>query len=334
MKVIDVHNHLYPVKWLDFLKDREGTLKLIKKDRTNMAFYYRGTRLATINTAGHFDPIERIKDMDAYGIDIQIMSLTTPGVELISPSEGVYWAKEINDYFALLCETYKGRLFFNAVIPCKDVKETVKEMERAKKDLSAKGITMFSNIDGEPIYSEAYLPIFEAAEGYDLPIFIHPAPPVTTEVMSRMRMPLPLFGFIIDTTMAVTGLIFNGITERFPGLKIVHAHLGGVFPYLVGRIDDCYNTYKDDFGFSLKEKPSEYYRRNVYDDIISFHTPALRCAIEFMGTDRLMVGTDYAHPIGGPERALNSIKSLGLDPDDIDKIMGGNAARLYNIPLE
>jgi len=269
--------------------------------------------------------------MDAYGVDIQIISLTTPGVELLDPSEGIFWAKQINDYFASICETYRGRLYFNAAIPCKDIKASVKEIERAKVELNAKGITMFSNIDGEPIYSPEYLPIFEVAEAYGLPIFIHPAPPLTTDVMRRVKMPLPLYGFIIDTTIAITGLIFNGVLDRFPHLKIIHAHLGGVFPYLVGRIDDCYNAYKDDYGFSLRDRPSDYYRRNVYDDVISFHGPALKCAIEFLGTERLMIGTDYAHPIGGPKRAIDSIKSLNLGIEEMEKIMWRNAAQLYRL---
>ncbi len=334
MKVIDVHNHLYPMEWINFLEGREGPLTLVRTGPTNMIFYYEGTRLATINVPGHYDPEPRMKDLDSFGIDIQIMSLTAPGIELLPPAEGTLWAKKVNDYFAEVCAKYKGRLYFNAALSCRDVPETVKEMERAHKDLGAKGITMFSNVNGEPIYSPEFLPIYEAAEAFDLPIFIHPAPPITTEALKRVRMPLPLYGFIMDTTMAVTGLIFNGVMERHPGLKIIHSHLGGVFPYLVGRINDCYNAYKGDYGFALKEEPSEYYRRNVYDDAISFHEPAIKCALEFMGADHIMIGSDYAHPIGGPTRAIESVKALGLSADDTERIMWKNAAKLYKLDMK
>ncbi len=330
-KVIDVHNHLYPKEWIAYLEGRKGPLTLTRTGPTNMIFHYEGTRLATINVPGHYDPEPRMKDLDAYGIDIQIMSLTAPGLELLPPADGVAWAKKVNDYFAEVCERYKGRLYFNAALSCRDVKESVKEIERARKELDAKGITMFSNIGGIPIYAPEFLPIYEAAEAYDLPIFIHPAPPVTTEAMKKVRMPLPLFGFILDTTMAVTGLIFTGVLEKYPGLKIVHAHLGGVFPYLVGRINDCFHAYKGDYGFSLQEDPSEYYRRNVYEDAISFHQPAVKCALEFMGADHIMIGTDYAHPIGGPERVTESVRALGLSDEETEKIMWKNAARLYKI---
>ena len=331
MKVIDVHNHLYPKEWMAFLDGRAGSPTMVRTGPTSMIFYHEGARLATVSNPGHYDPEPRMKDLDRYGIDIQIISLTTPSVELIPVAEGVVWAKKVNDYFAQVCEKYKGRLYPMATLPYQDVKESVKEMERARKDLGARGITLFSSIRDKPIYSPELLPIYEAAEAYDMPIFIHPAPPLATEVMKRVQMPLPLFGFILDTTMAVTGLIFQGILERYPRLKIMHAHLGGVFPYLVGRINDSFKSYAKDYGLSLPLPPSEYYRRNVYVDTISFHLPAMKCAFEFLGADHILLGTDYAHPIGGPERIVESVKALRLPAGDEEKIFWKNATLIFKL---
>src|SRR5512140_2326463 len=125
MKIIDVHNHLYPIEWINYLEQRPGSLKLVRTGATNMIFYYEGTRLATINVPGHYDPEPRMKDLDSFGIDIQIMSLTAPGIELLPPEEGVPWARKVNDYFAEVCSQYKGRLYFNAALSCRNVKETV-----------------------------------------------------------------------------------------------------------------------------------------------------------------------------------------------------------------
>ena len=331
MKVIDIHNHLYPKEWMDYLEGREGTTTLKRTGPGEMLFYYKGTRLSTVNKAGHYDPEARMKDLDEYGIDIQIMSLTTPSVELVSKREGVIWAKKVNDYFATVCERYRGRLYSYATLPLQDVKESVKELERAYRDLGAKGVTFFSNIKGTPIYSPKFFPIYEAVEAYGIPIFLHPAPPLTTEVMKKVHMPLSLFGFILDTTMAITGLIFQGVLERFPQLKIIHAHLGGVFPYLVGRVEDCFRTYSKEYGFSLERTPLEYYKRNVYIDAISFYLPAMKCALEFVGPDHMLVGTDYAHPIGGPEKVIGFIKSLGLSEEDTEKILWKNATQLFKL---
>lgn len=331
MKIIDVHNHLYPREWMAFLEGRPGSPTMVRTGPTSMIFYYEGARLATVSRAGHYDPKSRIQDLDAYGIDVQIVSLTTPSVELIPAAEAILWASKVNDHLAQMCRDFPGRFYFYATLPYQDVKASLAELERAYKDLGAKGIMMFSNIAGEPIYEKKFLPIYEAAEAYGLPIFIHPAPPITSEALKRVQMPLPLYGFVLDTTMAVTGLIFHGIFEKFPRLKVIHAHLGGVFPYLVGRINDSFKTYAGDYGFSLKQSPSEYYRNNVYVDAISFHLPALKCALEFMGIDHILVGTDYAHPIGGPERVVDSIKALGLSDRDLEKVLWKNAASLFGL---
>jgi aminocarboxymuconate-semialdehyde decarboxylase len=300
---------------------------------TNVVFSYNGMRLATVSRAGHYDPVPRLEDLKEYGIDIQILSLTTPSVELISASEGVMWAKKVNDYFAELCSEYKGKFFAYATLPFQDVPESLKELERAHKELGAKGITLFSNVKGKPIYAREFWPIYEMAEAYDLPVFIHPAPPVTTDIMNAMQMPLPLYGFILDTTMAVTGLIFQGVLERFPRLKLIHAHLGGVFPYMVGRVNDSFKSYAKDHGFSLQGLPTDYYKRQVYVDAISFYLPAMKCALEYLGADHILLGTDYAHPVGGPDRIIGCIKELALPESDLEKILWKNAVDLFKLDL-
>jgi aminocarboxymuconate-semialdehyde decarboxylase len=300
---------------------------------TSFVFYYKGARLATVSRPGHYDPGPRIQDLDEYGIDIQMISVTTPSAELIPAKEGVPWAKRMNDYLASVCDEYKGRFYAYATLPYQDVKASLKELERAYKELGVRGITMFSNLAGKPIYAPQFLPIYEAAEAFDLPIFIHPAPPITTDALKRVEMPLPLYGFVLDTTMAVTGLIFKGVFDRFPNLKIVHSHLGGVFPYLVGRINDSFRSYAQDYGITLDDLPTEYYRRNVWVDAISFHLPAMKCALEYLGAEHIMVGTDYAHPIGGPEKVMGFVKGLDLSPEDYEKIAWRNAAKLFRLDL-
>lgn len=333
MKTIDVHNHLYPKEWMEYLDGRAGSPTMKRTGPTSMVFYSGDMRLATVSRPGHYDPEPRIKDLDEYGIDIQVVSLTCPSVELIPANEGVVWAKKVNDYLAGMCANYKGKFYALATLPYQDVKESVKELERAK-GLGARGVTLFSNLAGKPVYAPEFFPIYEAAAEYDMPFFIHPAPPVTADAMKRVQMPLPLYGFILDTTMAISGLIFTGILEKLPKLKFVHAHLGGVFPYMVGRINDCFNTYAPDHGYyKLPKEPSEYYKEQVWDDAISFHMPAMRCALEFMGADHLVIGTDYAHPIGGPDKVAKFVNDLGLSKEDNEKIFYKNAAKLFHIEV-
>ena len=330
-KTIDVHNHLYPRKWIDYLEKRTKPPRMERTGSTAWIFRSENVPISHISRAGHYDPAARIEDMDRYGIDIQILSLTIPSVELVPANEGVTWARKVNDYLASVCQRYPNRFFAYATLPYQDRDEAVNELERAYKDLGVKGIIMFSNINGKPIASPEFYPIYARAEEYELPILIHPAPPLTGSIMKKLRLPLPLFGFVLDTTMAVISLIFQGVLEKYPKLKLIHSHLGGVVPYMVGRIDDSFTSYCEEYGLELPEAPSYYYKRQVYVDSISYHLPAMKCCLDWLGSEHIMLGTDYAHPVGHIEEAIRCVRDMGLCEEDTDKILGGNAATLFRL---
>jgi len=126
-------------------------------------------------------------------------------------------------------------------------------------------------------------------------------------------------------------LIWRGILEKHPGLKIIHAHLGGIVPYLVQRMEDCWRWHSRNMKLNLREAPSEYYKRQVYPDTMSAYLPAMRCCLDFVGPKHMCMGTDYAHGIGNWERAVASVKGLGLPKEDTNNILGGNAARIFRI---
>jgi len=298
---------------------------------TSIVFSAEGVPFAHISKVGHYDPEARLIDMDKYGIDINILSLTTPGVELVPAKEGVLWAKKINDYYASLCQKYPNRFHAYAALPYQDMDEALRELDRAYNDLGVKGIMMFSNIDGKPVASPEFYPVFAKAEEYELPILIHPAPPLTADVMKKLKLPSPLFGFIFDTTMVIMSLIFNGALAKYPKLKLIHSHLGGVVPYMVGRIDDSFNSYSKEYGLDLPKAPSAYYKEQVYVDSISYHLPAMRCCFDWLGSDHIMLGTDYAHPIGHIEDAIRYIKDMGLSDDDTAKILSRNAVSIFKL---
>ena len=330
-RTIDVHNHLYPIEWMDHLEKSTGRITMKRTSPTSMIFYADGVPLSHVSRAGHYNPEARLEDMDKYGIDVNILSLTTPSVEVVPPKEGVIWAKKVNDYFAGICQKYPERFYAYATLPYQNIDEAMKELARAYKDLGVKGIMIFSNINGKLITSPEFYPIYAKAEEYELPILIHPAPPLTAEVMKKLRLPLPLFGFVFDTTMAIISLIFQGVLEKHPKLKLIHSHLGGVVPYMVGRIDDSFSNYSKEYELELPRAPSDYYKRQVYVDSISYHLPAMRCCLDWLGPDHIMLGTDYAHPIGHIEKAIRNVRDMGLSEDDTDKILGGNAARIFKL---
>lgn len=330
-RTIDVHNHLYPKEWMDFLEQRRESPRMVKTSPTSMVFYCEGVAVAHVDRAGHYDPEARIKDMDEAGIDTQMLSLTIPSVELIDADEGIIWARRVNNYFAEVCQKYPSRFYAYATLAYQDVGAAMKELDRAYKALGVKGITLFSNINGKPVSSPEFLPIYAKAEEYDLPIFIHPAVPLTMEIMNKHRIHVGLYGYTLDTTIAVVSLIWQGILEKYPKLKIIHSHLGGMVPYLVQRMDDCWRSFSEEMGLKLAKKPSEYYQSQVYPDSISYFLPAMRCCLDLVGPSHICLGTDYAHRIGNLENAIDWVRKLGLSEEDTDKILGGNAVRIFKL---
>ena len=336
-RTVDVHNHYYPKDYLDFLVSRKG--KRIRAEQTGPNSYVckaGDVIVAHIDRPGHYDIDARIRDLDAFGMDTQIMSKTIPAPELLEPEEGVYWAQKINDAYAEAVKKYPGRLYAYAALPYQDVDAACKELERCYKDLGVKGIQMFSNCNGEVMFQEKFDPIFEMAGEYDLPILLHPTIPMTSEAMDKSRIPYQLYGYTVDSTLCVISLIFNGTFERNKKFKLIHAHLGGIAPYLVRRLQDSWKGYAKEWGLELDELPEETYRKRVYPDTTSFYLPAMKCCLEWVGPEHMVIGTDYAHRVGDPEGAIQSIKDLAaelnLDQETTDLMLGKNAEKLFNLP--
>ncbi|KJS15481.1 MAG: hypothetical protein VR69_12970 [Peptococcaceae bacterium BRH_c4b] len=333
VKSIDVHNHLYPVEWLEYLQ-KNANPRLVKTGPTSYLAYVNDVICAHIDRPGHYDPAARVEDLDKAGLDIQVLSQTIPSVELLSPEEGEVWAKRVNDSMAETCRKYPGRFYFYITLPYQDMDRAMKELERCKKEMGdyARGIMFFSNINGKPVASPEFMQLYAAAEEYQLPILVHPASPLTDEVMKKVKLPVQLFGYTLDTTMAVVTLIFSGVLEKHPNLKLIHCHLGGMAPYMLRRMDDSFKGYGKEWGYEgLPKKPSEYYKAQVYPDTCNFNKAAVTCCYQEMGADHIVLGTDYAHRVGDPEGAIGSVNALDISAEDKDAILGLNAAKIFNI---
>jgi len=169
-----------------------------------------------------------------------------------------------------------------------------------------------------------------------MPLLLHPTLPLTASIMDMMKLPYQLWGYTLDTSMAVMSMIFQGVLAKYPKLTLIHCHLGGTVPYFVRRIQDAYKGYGKEWGIELKEPPDVTYQKRVYPDTTSFYKPAMKCCLEWMGPDHLMMGTDYAHRVGDPEGAIKAIKEtgaeFGLNQAQIDLMLGGNAERIFHLP--
>jgi predicted TIM-barrel fold metal-dependent hydrolase len=336
-RTVDAHNHWYPKEYLDYLVSRgENQSPYMRHDGgSHYRGYYKGVACAHIDRPGHYDLQARINDLDTAGLDTQLLSVTIPGPETLEPDKGVYWAKKCNDALKKAMEDYPGRFYFLATLPWQVPDEACKELERCYK-MGCKGVQMFSNFNGEPVFLEKFHGIYELADKYELPMLVHPANPLTAPIMDKMRIPYQLWGYTLDTSMAVVSMIFQGLFQKFKKLTLVHGHLGGMVPYFVRRLADSYKGYGKEWGIELSESPDETYRKRVYPDTTSFYLPAMKCCLEWVGASQMCIGTDYAHRVGDPEGAIKAVKDLGqqagLSQAEIDMILGKNLERLFKLP--
>jgi aminocarboxymuconate-semialdehyde decarboxylase len=160
-------------------------------------------------------------------------------------------------------------------------------------------------------------------------LMIHPTSPVGVEAMSKYWL-MPLNGFLFDTTLAASKLVFSGTVRRFPRIRWVLAHLGGTIPYLAERLDRGYRAFKE-CRAHIDRPPTEYLKKHFYYDTVNFDPSALRLAIEFAGADHILAGSDYPHQIGSIPLMLESLRGLPISDEAKEGILGGNARRLLRL---
>jgi aminocarboxymuconate-semialdehyde decarboxylase len=333
MKIVDLHTHFYSKPWLDYLSERKEDPTFKWTGPTSGLSYIGGVPSGHVDKAGTFDIKARVNDLDELGIDIQIMSHTCPGVGEVEESAAIEWSARLNDLFAGFCEEYPDRFHFLATVPCQNVDEAIKELERAEKLKGLKGVQVFSNVNGTLISDEKFHPILGKAADMGLPVKVHPAfTPLTKEAMFKAKLPVQLFGFTLDTTMAVTNMIFTGVFQKFPKLKIIHSHLGGMAPYMMGRMNTAYKRYSKEFDIAGGGLPEDVYRERVYIDTLAMHVPAIKCAWELMGTDHILFGTDYPHRASGTvEDNMTMLDKVGFSDEEMKKIYSDNARELFQL---
>jgi aminocarboxymuconate-semialdehyde decarboxylase len=325
--IIDFHNHFYPEGYIRELNSGEGYAKVSTDAQSREIIEYSGDYNVVVGP--HVKVDDRLRAMDRYGIDLEILSLTTPGVERESLPRGIKLARLANDDFSSISETHPERFRALAILPLQDPGTSVDELDRAVRDLGLKGVMLFSNVSGKPLDSPELLPVYERAAKLDVPLFIHPTSPINSRGMDDYRL-VPIIGFTVDTSLALLRLIFSGVLDRLPNLKLVVAHTGGVFPYLRGRIEIGYNAYPE-CRVNISSPPSFYFKRNVWVDTVCYDRDILMSTYAFLGPDRILLGTDFPHQIGDMEKAVGRIKNLQITDEEKEKILGENSSRLLKL---
>jgi predicted TIM-barrel fold metal-dependent hydrolase len=200
------------------------------------------------------------------------------------------------------------------------------ELDRAVNDLDLRGALLFSHIDDQPVDAPEFEPFYAHAEARGVPLVLHPTVPTWGQTIKDYSM-IPMLGFMVDTSIAMLRLILGGVLERHPRLQIVHPHVGGVLPYLMGRVEEQ-TEVKGRGRDHISQSPAEYYRR-VYLDLVSPSELALRYVYDFAGPDRLLFGSD--HPWVGMDTMLDLVRQLDVPEPDRARILGLNASSLFGI---
>jgi aminocarboxymuconate-semialdehyde decarboxylase len=334
MPIIDFHNHYYPPGYLKALQSGESAVEVTIDDHGNARLHYPGDY--NIAVPGQIDLNIRRKMLDDLGIDMQVYTLTTPGTHVETPATAARLASLVNDEFAEGIAAHRtdqttgqtSRFSALATLPLNDPAASVKELDRAIRQLKFPGAMLFSNVNHVALADERFYPLYEVANDLGALLYIHPTHPLGVEAMTDFWL-MPLVGFLFDTTLAASKLVFTGVPDRFPNITWVLTHLGGAIPYLAERLDRGYRAFKE-CRVNIQRPPSEYLKKFYYDTV-NFNPDALKLAIAFAGADHLLAGSDYAHQIGSPRLMLESLRALDISEADRAAILGGNAARLLRL---
>ena len=328
MRIVDFHNHFYPPEYVDALKaaGAASAVKVTYDENGNPRVHYPGDY--NVLVPGHRDIDFRERVLEEHGVDTQVLSFTTPGVHVESALRAVEWARMVNDAFARVVREREGRFTALATLPLNDPAASVVELERAMTELGLPGAMVFSNVNHVALSDEGFGPLWKKADDLGAVIYIHPTDPLGVDAMLDYWL-MPLVGFLFDTTLAASKLVFSGVVARHPRIRWVLTHMGGAIPYLAERLDRGFRAFPE-CRRHIDRPPSEYLKQFYYDTV-NFNPAAVRLALDFAGPDRILAGSDYPHQIGSIPLMLDTIRGLDVSEDVRTRILGGNAARLLGL---
>ena len=308
MTVIDVHTHMLSETWLELLR-RHGAPRYEVRPSQDAPYgiFLEGAPFMTPQP-GHWDYRRRIREMNRARVDLAIVSLTCPNVYFGGAEVSLAAARAVNDEMAEAQAAYPGRIRFLASLPWEYPESAVGELERACTR-GAVGVMVLANVAGLSLTDPRFAPIWQAINARGLPVLVHPSAPAGTPVLDLRAFNLiASVGFMFDTTLAVGRMIFDGFLDRYRRLRIIAAHAGATLPYLVGRLDICFDKMNA-ARVKIARRPSHYLRR-IWYDAVTYTDDALRLCLKVGGEDRVLYGSDYPHNIGDMPGILRRVNAL------------------------
>jgi len=325
--VIDVHTHCLTDAWFKLLQDHGGPRYTVRQVSGGMrAIHLDGAPFMTPVPA-MFDYDLRLRTMDEVGVDVGIVSLTCPNCYWGGPDVSLRAARLMNDDMATASIAHPDRIRWLASLPWQYPEPARGELERATA-AGASGAMVLANVDGKSLTDPAFEPIWQAIDARSLPVLVHPTAPPGVADMDMVRFQLTAsLGFTFDTSLAIARMIYDGFFDRYHRLRIIAAHGGGALPYLVSRMDQCYDNIP-----ACREKisvrPSEYLQR-ICADAVLFSPDVLELCVKTFGADNVLYGSDYPHTIGDMPGCLKRVNALSGAARN--KVRGNSARRLFGL---
>ena len=333
---LDIFNHIFPKKYYD---------RMLKVAPNGKDIHKRVRPIPSILDLG-----ERFRIMDLFGEDYkQIICLPAPSIEAFGPPPlSTDMAKLGNDGMAELVAKHRDRFpGFIAALPMNDPKGLLREAKRAVKDLGAVGVQVYTNVLGRPLMDPATQPLFDLMAKLDLPIWMHPARDAdVVDYKGERKSHYEIwwtFGWPYETSVAMAHMVFGGLFDRLPNLKIITHHMGGMIPYFEGRVGPGWDqlgkrTSDEDYTKllrKLKKRPLDYFKMFYADTALFGAWEGTKCGLKFFGVDHVLFASDTPFdPENGsmfPRTTIEIIDRLDISPDERHAIYEGNARRLLKL---
>ncbi|MCB1024578.1 MAG: amidohydrolase [Acidobacteria bacterium] len=332
MLKIDIHTHILP-EHIPNWKEKFGYGGFIQLD------HHKTGCARMLKDDGHFfreiedncwSAEKRIAECDEHNVDVQVLS-TVPVMFAYwaKPNDCLEVSKVLNDGIAAIAERHPKRFIGLGTVPMQDTNLAIKELERARK-IGMAGVQIGTNVNQKNLSEPEFFDFFAACENLGMAVFVHPWEMMGENDMRRYWLPW-LVGMPAETSRAICSLIFSGVLEKLPNLRIAFAHGGGSFPSTVGRIEHGFNVRPDLVGVDNDVSPLEYLKKIYFDSLV--HSPEmLDYLVKLVGAERIALGTDYPFPLGELEPG-KLIESMSYDDQKKAMLLHGAALNWLDIPI-
>jgi aminocarboxymuconate-semialdehyde decarboxylase len=330
---IDIHTHIMPEHIPDwFTKYGYGDFIKLEHHKPCCAKMIQGGKVFREIEQNCWDAGVRVKEMDMTEVGIQVLS-TIPVLfnYWAKPEHGLETARFFNDHIALCVNDHPTRFIGIGTVPMQDIDMAIREMERCVKELKMPGLELGSNINTKNLSDPIFEPFWQAAEELGCCIFVHPWEMMGEKDMAKYWLPW-LVGMPAETARAISSMIFSGVLERYPKLRVAFAHGGGSFPFTIGRIEHGFNVRPDLVALDNNVNPREYLGKFWIDSLV--HDPkTMNYIIDVMGEDKICMGSDYPFPLGEHHPGLLIESMSELSAEVKEKLLFKNAMEWMGRPL-